>query len=140
LKFVGIGLLALTLSACAPRIDTRGNLPDEEILAEVIPGEMIKDEVAELLGAPSTVTMFTGEFWYYISEKTESLAFFEPEVVERKVVIIKFDENGVVDKIKKLDVTHGQRIEMVDRKTHTAGNELTLFQQLFGNVGKFNRK
>ena len=140
IKYAGIGLLALSLAACAPRIDTRGNLPDEEMLAEVIPGEMEKEEVAELLGAPSTITMFTGEYWYYISEKTESLAFFEPEVTERKVVIVKFDKKGIVETIEKLDVTHGERIVPVARTTPTAGNEFTVFEQLFGNVGKFNKK
>ena len=139
-KYAGIGLLVLTLAACAPRIDIRGNLPDEEVLAEVIPGKMVKDEVAELLGAPSTVTMFTGESWYYISEKTESLAFFEPEVTERKVVIVKFTDKGVVDNVKKLDVTKGERIEPVERTTPTAGNDFTIFEQLFGNIGKFNKK
>ncbi len=138
-KYAGIGALALTMVACAPRVDMRGNLPDTEALAEIIPGEMEKEEVAELLGAPSTSAMFDGETWYYISEKTETLAFLEPEITDRQVVIIKFDKSGVVEKVKKLDMTHGEKIVPVDRKTPTAGNEMTFFQQMFGNLGRFNK-
>ncbi|MCW9035377.1 MAG: outer membrane protein assembly factor BamE [Alphaproteobacteria bacterium] len=138
-KYAGIGALALTVVACAPRVDMRGNLPDEEVLAEIIPGEMEKEEVADLLGAPSTSAMFDGESWYYISEVTETLAFFEPEVTDRKVIIIKFDEEGVVAKVEKLDMTHGEKVVPVERKTPTAGNEITFFEQMFGNIGKFNK-
>ena len=134
----GIGL-ALALTACAPRLETRGNLPDPDRLAEITPGEHTRDEVAEILGSPSSTAVFDQETWYYISEKTETLAFFEPEITERQVVILTFDAEGVVSGIKTLKAEDGRFIEPVDRITPTAGKEITFLDQLFGNFARFRK-
>ena len=131
------GLIAL-LGACTPKIDVRGNFPDPERLAEIAPGQQSRTEVEEILGTPSTIAVFDQETWLYVSQRTETLAFFEPEVKERKVVILKFDKDGIVSKVETLSAEDGNRIEPVDRTTPTAGNEFTLIDQLFGNLGRFN--
>ena len=130
-------LMAL-LGACTPKIDVRGNLPDPERLSEIVPGEQSRAEIKEILGTPSTIAVFDQETWLYISQRTETLAFFEPEVKERKVLILKFDEEGFVTTIETLTAENGKKIQPIDRKTPTAGNEFTLIDQLFGNLGRFN--
>ena len=126
------------LEACTPRIAVRGNLPDPDLLADVEVGHVNKRDVAEMLGSPSSIAPFNGETWYYISERTETVAFFKPEVLERKVIIIRFDEKGLVKEKKSFGLEAGQDIEMVARVTPTAGKELSLIKQLFGNIGRFN--
>src|SRR6185437_4416551 len=59
------GVLALSLAACSPTLDQRGNLPDPEKLAEIQPGVKTKDEVTKLLGTPSAVGTFDSKTWYY---------------------------------------------------------------------------
>jgi outer membrane protein assembly factor BamE (lipoprotein component of BamABCDE complex) len=132
------GALALAVIGCTPRVDTRGNLPDPEVLADIKPGQQSRDEVAEILGSPSTVAAFDEETWYYISKRTETFAFFEPEINDRQVVIVRFDAKGVVSELKYLGLEDGRVVNLVDRETHTAGNEVTFLQQIFGNVGRFN--
>ena len=66
------------LNSCSPIIGTRGNLPNPDLLANIEVGRINKQGVTELIGSPSTVEPFNGESWYYISEKTETKAFFEP--------------------------------------------------------------
>ena len=127
----------LAVSACTSRIATHGNLPDPERLAEVKPGEMAKDEVAEILGSPSSKSMFGEETWYYISERKETTAFFKPELTERKVLIVRFDKEGYVSALETLGAEDGREIDPVERKTPTAGNEITILQQLLGNFGKY---
>ncbi|NQU58169.1 MAG: outer membrane protein assembly factor BamE [Rhodospirillales bacterium] len=130
--------LMVLLSACTPKIDVRGNLPDPERLSEIAPGEQSREEIQEILGTPSSIAVFDQETWLYVSQRTETLAFFEPEVKERKVVILKFDKDGIVSAVETLSAENGKRIEPIDRKTPTAGNEFTLIDQLFGNLGRFN--
>jgi len=129
---------ALTLEACTSRIAIRGNLPDPDLLANIEVGHVNKRDVGEMIGSPSSVAPFQGETWYYISERTETVAFLKPEVLERKVVIIRFDDKGIVKEKKSFGLEAGQDIEMVARVTPTAGNELSLIKQLFGNIGRFN--
>ena len=133
------GTMVIAITACAPLIATRGNLPDPDLLATIEVGQVNKRGVVELIGSPSSVAPFQGESWYYISERTETRAFFEPYVVARKVVIIRFDKKGVVSEIKALGLKDGRDIAMVDRVTPTAGKEMTLLKQLFGNIGRFEK-
>lgn len=129
--------LAAAISACSSRIDQRGNLPDSDMLANVEVGHINKQGVQDVLGTPSSVGLFDGETWYYISERTETTAFFTPVVLERKVIVIKFDDKGVVSAMNTLTLDDARQIEMVDRRTPTAGNEYGILRQLFGNLGRF---
>ena len=131
--------VVLMLTACAPRIVTSGNLPDPERLAEISDGGFSREEVAEILGSPSSVAVLEGEVWYYISKRTETLAFFEPDVSAQQVVVIRFDEKGMVSQVQTLGLEQARTIEPAERETPTAGNELTLFDQLIGNLGRFNK-
>lgn len=130
-------LLAGSLAACSPRVAVRGNLPDPEQVVEVLPGESSREDVQRILGSPSTLSTFQDATWYYIGERTEQLAFFAPDVVERSVLVITFNDAGRVDDTKLYTVEDGQEIAMVARETPTEGKELTIWQQLIGNIGRF---
>lgn len=119
-------------------IDTRGNLPDPETVLQVQPGVHDRNQVVSILGTPSTVATFEDNTWYYISRRTERIAFFKPEVVDQQVLVVKFDDDGLVSEMKVYGLEDSQEIEPVDRVTPTAGRELTVLQQLFGNIGRFN--
>lgn len=133
--------LALTLAvgACTPTVDLRGNLPTPENLAQIQAGKTTRDEVQQLLGTPSTTSTFGGESWQYISARTETTAFFKPEVKERKVVSITFDRSGLVKEVVERGLEDGVAVSAVDRETPTAGKELSILEQLVGNIGKFSK-
>lgn len=133
-----LGGAAAALAACAPRIDTRGNLPDPETVLEVQPGIHDRNQVVDILGTPSTVATFEDDTWYYISRRTEQVAFFEPDVVDQQVLVVKFDSAGLVSDMKVYGLEDSQIIDPVERTTPTSGRELTILQQLFGNIGRFN--
>jgi outer membrane protein assembly factor BamE (lipoprotein component of BamABCDE complex) len=133
-----LSCLALGLSACSGVVDTRGNLPDPETVLEVQPGVHDRDQVATILGSPSTVGTFEDDTWYYISKRTEQFAFLEPEVIDQQVLMVKFGDDGLVNDMEIYGIEDGQIIEPVDRTTPTSGREITILQQLFGNLGRFN--
>ncbi|WP_247882040.1 outer membrane protein assembly factor BamE [Azospirillum sp. TSH100] len=109
-------------------------------MAELQPGQSRRDDVAAVLGTPTSVGTFDPNVWYYIGQKTEKTAFFEPEVTERRVVVAHFDNNGVLREIKTLDKSNGQDIDLVERTTPTAGREMGFLEQMMGNVGRFSAK
>ena len=53
--------LAAFIVGCTPRIDIRGNLPTNELLSEITTGDQSRQQVEEILGTPSSVTMFDQE-------------------------------------------------------------------------------
>ena len=127
----------LVLGACAPRMDNHGNIPDQEIIESIRIGQSNREQVSSMLGSPSTRATFGLESWYYVGARTSKFAFFDPEIVERKVLVIRFDKDGVVQQVERLDKSDGREVQVVDRKTPTRGKELTILEQLLGNVGRF---
>ena len=129
----------VVLAACSARVESPGHFPDSDLVTQIAPGESDRNAVIESLGSPSTTAVFDEEVWYYISQRTEALAFFAPKVVERQVLIVHFDGRGIVTAIESYDLDDARTIEHVERTTPTAGNELTFIGQLFGNFGRFNK-
>src|SRR6266851_2114109 len=71
---LGMALAASALAACAPTVDQRGNLPEADKVAEIRPGATTRDEVAKILGTPSSTAVFDNKTWYYIrADETDRL-------------------------------------------------------------------
>ena len=133
-----LGAAAVALTACADAVNTHGNMPDPEAVSEILPGIHSRQDVLGLLGTPSTVSTFQDSRWYYIGAKSEKIAFFDRDILERRVVVVSFDDNGTVGEKRVYTLADGQEIEPVDRITPTEGREITVMQQLFGNLGRFS--
>jgi outer membrane protein assembly factor BamE (lipoprotein component of BamABCDE complex) len=128
-------VVGLTLSGCAPEINSRGHVPDPESLERIKPGQQTRDQVLDLLGSPSATGTFEDSRWYYITRKTEQLAFYDPELVEARVIMVEFDTAGFVKQVAQLSNDDAQDIDPVDRTTATKGRELGFFEQILGNLG-----
>lgn len=129
--------LAAGLAGCMQPTN-HGNRPPVSRLEQVKPGEQTRDEVRMLLGTPSVVPEFGDDTWYYVSTVKQPQSFDNPETVEREIIAIRFDENGVVADIETLDITAGQEVTPVARKTPTRGREMTILEQAIGNLGRFS--
>lgn len=127
------------LAACSGDVDNRGNLPTADLLTQIKPGSQTKDDIGALLGSPSSTALFGDETWYYISSREQKFAFLAPVETERKIVAISFGGNGVVKEVKTYGLEDGHDVNPVSRETPTAGNDMTILQQLLGNVGRFNK-
>jgi outer membrane protein assembly factor BamE (lipoprotein component of BamABCDE complex) len=132
-----ISTLALAAS-CTTNIAQRGNLPEPDKLAQIHPGTTTKADVEKLLGSPSSTGVFDGNSWYYISKRTKQVAFFNPDVLDQEVYIVRFNNQGVVSGIAHKTLQDGREIAMAPGKTPAPGRHLTFFEQLIGNLGKFN--
>jgi len=133
-------LVLLALAGCSPDIELRGNLPPPEQLAQVVVGKSSRDDVQSLLGTPSNISPFDDSAWFYISTVTEKVSFFDPEIKERKVIGILFDDRGIVTALATKTLADGRDVAVVPRETPTAGKQMTLFEQLFGNIGRFSKQ
>ncbi len=137
LALVAIALAAESLVACVPTVDQRGNLPDSDQLALIHPGTTTRQQVAKILGTPSSTGVFDDKNWYYISRKTEQVAFLDPDVLDQQVYVVKFDDKGVVQGVDHKDLKDGREIEPAPGATPAPGRELTFLEQVLGNLGRF---
>ncbi|HAA91306.1 MAG TPA: outer membrane protein assembly factor BamE [Rhodospirillaceae bacterium] len=133
---VGLALIAaLVLGACSSKTALRGNLPTESQLAKIKVGETSRQEVAKLLGNPSTRGTFDSQVWYYISRQTSQWAFMPADIVDQQVVAIYFTPRGKVQHLERYRTEDGRKVDLVERETKTSGHELGFWEQMFGNLG-----
>jgi outer membrane protein assembly factor BamE (lipoprotein component of BamABCDE complex) len=131
-------LFAVSLGACNNVVDQRGFSPTPGSVAKLEVGAQSREDVVRLIGSPSAVATFNPNIWYYISETQEYWAFLKPKVTEQKVIQVTFNDSGRIEGIKNYDLKDGQDIAMVQRTTPTSGKELTILEQILGNVGRFS--
>ena len=125
----------LATSACESDIAARGNIPKPEKLDEIQPGAT-RDQVLQAIGSPSSVGTFDNKTWYYVGQMTEDYAFYATKVIDRKVVAITFDDSGRVAEIKNLGKDDSQDVQMVSRTTPSVGRDVSIWNQLFSNLGR----
>jgi outer membrane protein assembly factor BamE (lipoprotein component of BamABCDE complex) len=131
-------LIALPLGAgaCAPIKSTHGFQALDVKPTDLKIGEDTKSTVMERLGSPSVQSTFDPNLWFYISQSINQVAFYRPRVTQRDVVAVTFGEDEKVKNIDRLSLKDGKVITFNGRKTPTRGRELTILEQLLGNVGR----
>ncbi|MEO0681153.1 MAG: outer membrane protein assembly factor BamE [Pseudomonadota bacterium] len=133
--FILAAVTAATLAACEPIIRTHGYAPTETQLSDIAPGLDTVSTVTTKIGRPSTGGVVRDNTWFYVASRTETLAYNPPEVVERRVVAVRFEDDGTVASVDRFGLEDGRVINLVTRTTPTFGRELTVLQQIFGNLG-----
>lgn len=130
--------LTLAMGACAPTIATQGYQVIDQKPEDVVVGTDTRDTVLTKLGSPSTASTFEPEdIWYYVSQTTSRYTYNLPKVTQRQVTAISFNpETGVVSEVVALNLNDGENITMNGRETPTRGRQLTILEQLLGNVGR----
>src|SRR3984885_757176 len=132
--------VAWALAACSVPVDQRGNVPDEANLSQIKPGETDKATVTRLLGTPSTVAAFDANTWYYVSQKTKTVAFFRTDVLDQQVVAITFNQDGVVKTVDTHGLQDAQAVTPNPNATPSKGREFSTIEMFLGNFGKFVNK
>jgi outer membrane protein assembly factor BamE (lipoprotein component of BamABCDE complex) len=129
---------AIALGGCDNIVNQRGFAPTPGSVEKLEVGTQSREDVVRLVGSPSAVATFNPNVWYYISETQETYAFLKPKITAQKVIQVTFNESGRVEAIKNYDLKDAQDITMVARTTPTSGKELTVLEQILGNVGRFS--
>lgn len=123
------------LLGCAPVVRSHGYTPPDEELQTIRVGQDTRGSVRRKIGRPAGSGIFTDEGWYYVSQKVEHLTYYEPEVIERRVVAITFDQNDVVASVDLYGMEDGKIVDLETNTTPTFGAQLTILEQVLGNIG-----
>jgi outer membrane protein assembly factor BamE (lipoprotein component of BamABCDE complex) len=137
---VAVLLSAVCLGGCAPKVDNIGHINVRKDTSKIVVGESYKQDVMRWLGSPSTKSDFGEETWYYIAATREAYGFFKPETTDQYVTRIQFDKDGKVIEVKSYTLQDSKQIAVQEDITPTEGQHLGFWEQMMGNVGKFNRQ
>jgi outer membrane protein assembly factor BamE (lipoprotein component of BamABCDE complex) len=72
-----------------------------------------------------------------MSQVTDRVAFYKPRVAKRDVVAVSFNaDSDQVASVNSYTLEDGKVIAFNGRETPTRGREITILEQLLGNVGQ----
>ncbi|MBU1384983.1 MAG: outer membrane protein assembly factor BamE [Alphaproteobacteria bacterium] len=136
LFLAALSAAALT-AGCAPIVGQNGFQAIDAKPNEIVAGTDTKQTVLTKLGTPSTTSTFERDnIWYYISQVTEKYTYNPARVTQRSVTEITFNDTGQVSDVRTLSLDDGQQVAMNGRETPTRGRQMTILEQLLGNVGR----
>ncbi len=139
-----LGLLCcVALGACSTAkqnewfVNHNGNMPTEERIAKITTGST-KDDVLQILGAPSAVISFDEKTWIYMSSDIKRVAFQKPEEIHRDILKLRFNNEDKVIDVARLNKEDGKELVPCMDKTEVKGENLGFFRKYFGGVGQYN--
>lgn len=133
-----LGACAL-VAGCASRLeDKHGYVPEQALLDEVTIGVDTKDTVGRLLGRPGTEGVIDDFGWYYVKSEYERVLWRAPVEVDREVVAVSFNEDGIVENVERFGLEDGQVVVLSRRVTTSNTRGVGFLRQLFSNLGTLN--
>jgi len=107
-----------------------GYVVDQDAL-ESVPVGSSRDQVLLALGSPSTTAIFDEEVFYYISQtRYRGAQFMKPKIVDRRVLAVYFDKQGLVAQITNYGLQDGKLFDFTTRTTPTGGKDQSFLSQL----------
>ena len=131
-------ILLIATSSCITRIEKHGYMFDETDYEMMQEGVTDKEKVLRILGSPTIISdLDEDEAWIYYSEDVKRLLFFMPKVTERNIIVIRFNRENIISKLRKIDLSQEEK-KLAFSSKHTAveSQKIGFFKSLFGNVGQ----
>lgn len=133
-----IGLCLLALAGCSATYRNHGYVPLEEDLQRITVGVDTRASVEETVGAPTTSGVLDDGTFYYVQSQMRHFAYQRPEVVQREVVAISFDNAGVVRNIERFTLEDGNVVPISRRVTDSSVVDVNILRQLLSKIGRFS--
>ena len=130
------GMMTLALSACAPSFRNYGYTPPEEDLQELVVGIDTRASVEDVVGPPTASGVLEGGDYFYVRSTVKTVGPRRPEVVDRQVLAISFDDNGVLSNIESFGLEDGRVVTLSRRVTDSSVTNRNFLRQLLGNIGR----
>jgi len=133
---LGCGL-ALALASCSKmgflntsQTYNEGYIIDQQALSTIAVGSS-REQVMLVLGSPSLTAMYDNEVFYYISQtRYRGAEFMKSKIIDRRVIAIYFDKNGMVTKIAQYGLKDGRLFDFASKTTPTGGKDQSFLNQL----------
>lgn len=128
---------AVLVSACSPTVTVHGYVPTQEDIELIEPGVDTIGSIEDRIGRPSTTNLLGDAEWYYIQTTMEQLTYNPAWITDRTVLVIAFDDDGVVEDVASYGLEDGRIIDLSTRVTPTGGQRRNVLQRIFGSLLNF---
>jgi len=130
--------LVMLAAGCSATYQNHGYVPTDSELLELVEGVDSKATVDDLIGPPSSAGLLAGGDYYYVRSRIKTLGMFRPEVIERQILAISFDETDTIENIERFSLQDGNVVALSRRVTDSSVVGNGFWRQILGNFGNFN--
>lgn len=138
-KLALCALIVLFVTGCSVRRINSGYQYENADLQSIVKLQSTSEDVNRILGTPTVTSDFGPKTFFYMGAKYDKIAFFDPKLIEQKIIAISFNNNDVVSDIRFYGTEDSRMVVFSKDSIVIKGNEVSLFRQLFRNLGRFNR-
>lgn len=133
---IATGLALMAMTACTTQYRNHGYAPSDDQLAEVLIGVDTRDTVADVVGPPTAGGVLNDGDYFYVQSRFRFFGPLEPREIEREVVAIRFDPDGVVSNVERFGLEDGRVVALSRRVTQDNVRDTTFIRQLLGSIGR----
>ena len=125
-------LLASVLFSCTTNIKNHGYIPSKSDLENLVLGKDTKQSVSKKIGLPATAGLEGA--YYYVRSTFNAPGFRSPQLVDRKVIVLSFDQRSKLKNIETFNVDNGNFVRLDYRVTETGLDNKNMLQQIIGSI------
>ena len=138
IKLLILATSTLILSGCQT-IDIRGQYVENNAIEKLETRTLNKEEVVELIGTPTLIPDYSPDTWYYVQRSLARRAWFEPKVIEQRIVEVKFNNADIVEEVVIRNNSQIDGMKGTTEFTQVYGTEANGVQKFVRNIGRFNK-
>ncbi|MDT8326817.1 MAG: outer membrane protein assembly factor BamE [Roseovarius sp.] len=128
----------IVVTACSATYKNHGYVPLDEDLQNLVVGVDTRATVDDTVGPPSLSGMLGDGNYYYVRSRMREFGMYRPEVVERQVLAISFNEDNTIANIERFGLEDGNLVPLSRRVTDSSVVNNGFLRQMIGNFGNFN--
>ena len=132
LKFLVILFIFFFNFGCSEKVSYSGKIIDKNINIESF---LNKNDLISQLGNPSFIDPLENKFFYF-TEKILTKNFFDKKVLEKKLYIFEFDENGNIISKNTINLKNARNFKYLKETTRNNLVERGFIEKVFGGIGK----
>ena len=125
-------LLTSVLFSCTTNIKNHGYIPSKLDLETLVIGKDTKQSIANKIGLPTTAGLEGA--YYYVRSTFNAPGFKSAQLVNRKVVVLSFDQRNKLKNIETFNVDNGNFVRLDYRVTETGLDNKNILQQIIGSI------
>ena len=134
-KIIVLILMYFFLSACSGIRSNNGYMPVEDNVMQLKVNVTSSSSARVKLGEPALILGSREPMFIYASQVTNRVLFFEPKVISRDVLVLYFNKNKKLKKLKRFDLKDGKSFALNTDTTNLNAEQRSLIATLFSNVG-----
>ena len=132
LRVYVVFLITSVLLSCTTNIKNHGYIPSKSDLETLVIGKDTKQSIAKKIGLPATAGLEGA--YYYVRSTFNAPGFKSAQLVDRKVVVLSFDQRSKLKNIETFNVDNGNFVRLDYRITETGLDNKNILQQIIGSI------